>query len=178
MSKEQDIIAAIKQGNHKAIEQLYLDNRSKFIGYMQKMGWKDAQLEDIYQDAIIILCEKARKGQLDDLKSSPGTYLIAIGKYMSIKAAKKNALLEQIDEIPYDLLEMEMYEEEQRNLMVRMLQQKFKLLGGKCQEVLRMFYYEEMKLDEINAKLGYPNKDVLKSQKSRCLKQLKELCKQ
>lgn len=34
------------------------------------------------------------------------------------------------------------------------------------------------KLDEIQVELGYSNKDVLKSQKSRCLKQLKDLTKE
>jgi DNA-directed RNA polymerase specialized sigma subunit len=42
---------------------------------------------------------------------------------------------------------------------------------------LQLFYYEEKKLDEIQEQLGYTSKDVLKSQKSRCLKQLKELIK-
>jgi DNA-directed RNA polymerase specialized sigma subunit len=52
-----------------------------------------------------------------------------------------------------------------------------KKLGEQCQKVLTLFYYEEKKLDEIQSLLGYTNKDVLKSQKSRCLKQLKDLTK-
>ena len=36
-------------------------------------------------------------------------------------------------------------------------------------------YFEEKKLDEIQTILNYSNKDVLKAQKSRCLKHLKEL---
>jgi RNA polymerase sigma factor (sigma-70 family) len=177
MNKAQDIIADLKRGDKKAIERLYLDNKSKFIGYMRKNGWRDEHLEDVYQDAIVVVCEKARKGQLDDLKTQLSTYLIAIGKYITIKAEKRDVKMTDVDAIPAELLEWETYEEEQRNLMVRTLQQKFSLLGAKCQEVLRMFYYEEMKSDEIHVKLGYPNKDVLKSQKSRCLKQLRELCK-
>ena len=51
----------------------------------------------------------------------------------------------------------------------------FEKLGQQCRKVLQLFYYDEKKLDEIQTLLGYTNKDVLKSQKSRCLKQLKEL---
>ena len=58
-----------------------------------------------------------------------------------------------------------------------MLQKGLNKLGDQCKKVLELFYYEEKKLDEIQSILGYTNKDVLKSQKSRCLKQLKELIK-
>ncbi|WP_396177320.1 RNA polymerase sigma factor [Flavobacterium sp.] len=69
------------------------------------------------------------------------------------------------------------YSEEETNLQIEMLQNGFKKLGEQCRKVLHLFYYEEKKLDEIQSLLGYTNKDVLKSQKSRCLKQLKELSK-
>jgi RNA polymerase sigma factor (sigma-70 family) len=50
----------------------------------------------------------------------------------------------------------------------------FKLLGEKCKEVLTLFYYRGLTIEEIAAFLNYNNKDVVKSQKSRCLKSLKD----
>jgi DNA-directed RNA polymerase specialized sigma subunit len=67
------------------------------------------------------------------------------------------------------------YNEDENNLQVALLQKGLDKLGEQCRKVLKLFYYEEKKLDEIQFELNYTNKDVLKSQKSRCLKQLKDL---
>ena len=40
-------------------------------------------------------------------------------------------------------------------------------LGDRCKEILTLFYYEGYSLDEITEILGYSDKNVLKSQKSR-----------
>ena len=41
--------------------------------------------------------------------------------------------------------------------------------------ILKLFYYQGYNLDEIQEILEYSNKKVLKSQKSRCIRQLKDL---
>ena len=56
-----------------------------------------------------------------------------------------------------------------------LLQIYFLKLGSHCQKILELFYYQEKKLGDIVNALGYDNKDVVKSQKSRCIKQLRKL---
>ena len=79
------------------------------------------------------------------------------------------------DELTATGLELETEEDDDNDSQMRVIKDAFKKLGQQCQNVLRLFYYEEKKLDEIQSILNYTNKDVLKAQKSRCLKQLKEL---
>jgi DNA-directed RNA polymerase specialized sigma subunit len=55
------------------------------------------------------------------------------------------------------------------------LQIAFKSLGEKCKAILTLFYYRGFTIDEITNELNYSNKDVAKSQKSRCIKSLKDL---
>ena len=69
------------------------------------------------------------------------------------------------------------YDEEKEDTEIKLLQTAFENLGEQCKKVIQLFYYEEKKLDEILTILNYTNKDVLKSQKSRCMKQLKDLKK-
>ena len=134
-------------------------------------------LIDIYQDAIIALIENAKKGKIDDLKSSVTTYLYGIGKFMIFQKLKKESKTVSIDDFEKIEMVYDDYSEDEINLQVKMLQKGLNKLGDQCKKVLELFYYEEKKLDEIQSILGYTNKDVLKSQKSRCLKQLKELIK-
>ena len=69
------------------------------------------------------------------------------------------------------------YTEEETDLQIKLLQKGLNKLGDQCKKVLELFIMKK-KLDEIQVELGYSNKDVLKSQKSRCLKQLKDLTKE
>ena len=55
------------------------------------------------------------------------------------------------------------------------LRKAFKVLGQKCKDVLTLFYYRGFDLEEIKNSLNYTNKDVVKSQKSRCLKTLRNM---
>ena len=126
---------------------------------------------------MIRLIENAKKGKIDDLKSTVTTYLFGIGKLMIFQKLKKEGKTIPLEDAEKIELPEDAYSEEESNLQIKMLQVGFKKLGEQCQKVLRLFYYEEKKLDEIQTLLSYTNKDVLKSQKSRCLKQLKELSK-
>jgi len=138
-------------------------------------------LSDVYQDVIIAFYENTRKRDFALKTSSLKTYLFSIGKYMifnRLKTAHKSeafdndfhvdeALTEQIaigflnDSVPYE----------------HELETAFKQLGERCKEVLSLFYYQQKKISEIKELLGYQHTDVVKSQKSRCLKSLKESIK-
>jgi len=177
MNNANHLIDLLKINDEKAIRDFYNNNKNGFILFAKRYNLTDDDLIDIYQDAIIALIENAKKGKIDELKSSLSTYLFGIGKFMIFQKLKKNG--KTIATENFEKIEMvhDDYGEEETNLQVKMLQLGLKKLGEQCRKVLHLFYYEEKKLDEIQTLLGYTNKDVLKSQKSRCLKQLKELSK-
>ncbi|MGK0414378.1 MAG: putative DNA-binding protein YlxM (UPF0122 family) [Polaribacter sp.] len=58
-----------------------------------------------------------------------------------------------------------------------MLRAHFKKLGKKCQEVLTLFYSRGLSIDEIVEHSDYTDGSVVRSQKSRCLKTLKDMIK-
>lgn len=177
MSKIQGLIAGLKDGDKKTIEELYLENKKPFLLFAKRYQIHQDELLDIYQDAVISLCENAQKGKLDSLQVDISTYLFSIGKFMIYKHLKhqnRSVPIEQITVLP----NWEMDEKEDGKEQIQLLGIGFQKLGEQCQKVLRLFYYEEKKLDEIQNLLNYSSKDVLKAQKSRCLKQLKELIQQ
>jgi RNA polymerase sigma factor (sigma-70 family) len=180
MSKQNHltVIEQLKRGDEKTIHKIYVDYKNGFSLFANKYDLSADDLLDVYQDSIIALCENAKKGTIDNLESSLSTYLFSIGKYMiyrRLKAQNKRISIDYDNQLP-QVIEDE-YEEVYDEDKTILLQENFKKLGEQCQKVLRLFYYEEKKLDEIQIELKYTNKDVLKSQKSRCLKQLKDLIK-
>lgn len=177
MSEDQ-LIILLKKADKETLKMLYTENRNQFINFARKFKVSENDIIDAYQDAIIALSEKAIKGELDNLNCSIKTFLFGIGKYMLFEKARKNQ--KRVLDFP---LEKEDYNykniaegflEETPNQLEILLQKGFVSLGKKCKEVLRLFYYRGFTIDEISERLGYKDKNVVKSQKSRCIKQLKE----
>ncbi|WP_299207868.1 sigma-70 family RNA polymerase sigma factor [uncultured Dokdonia sp.] len=178
--KKQRLITGLKEDRPEALRDIYLAHRKAFLRYAKKYPITTSMAEDVYQDAIIILRDNARQGKLDNLKSELRTYLFSIGKYLiysQLRAQQKVHLVEDFSEmyqeqtLMTDIVEATMHTDEQRDQMQLALEK----LGGKCREILYLFYYRGFSLEEIVEKLDYSNKDVAKSQKSRCLKSLKTL---
>ncbi|MEM9001188.1 MAG: sigma-70 family RNA polymerase sigma factor [Bacteroidota bacterium] len=177
------VIDALKKGDENTFKKIYLDHRATFVGFGRQYGLADTVLLDIYQDAYIVFFENIRKGKLTKMTSSIGTYLIAIGKYMifdhlrtSEKMVPSEKILSLAKEEAEDLsLD---FEKETLNERQLLLKKQFQHLGKKCQELLTLFYYDGLTIDEIVASTDYSNQNVVKSQKSRCLKSLREVIKQ
>ncbi|GAA4111560.1 hypothetical protein GCM10022393_09360 [Aquimarina addita] len=173
-------LTILKKGHHQALEKLYNEYRSSFLQFAKKYDLDDDTLIDIYQDAFIALREHAINGKLDSIKSTVKTYLFSIGKYKiydHIRQQKKTVSYENTIEHKETSTIEEVFEEPQLTPEQQLLRQHFNRLGKRCQEVLTLFYYRGLTIDEITQNLGYENKNVVKSQKSRCLKSLKELIK-
>ena len=166
----------LKQANPKAIEEVYKTHRKAFIYFGNKYGLSEDELLDIYQDAIMAFIENLRKGHLENIQVEVKTYLFSIGKYLIFNKLKnKNADYSLVEHLPDEIVWEELDDEKEQLLLE--ISEGLKQLGEQCYKILTMFYYEEKKLDEIQKILNYEQKDVLKSQKSRCLNHLKKILK-
>lgn len=175
MSIPDDLTTQIKNDDHQAIQKIYEDNRKGFILFASRYDIEKEDILDVYQDAIIVLIENIKKGKAEDLKSTLNTYLFSIGKFMIFQRMKKKGRVVRSED--WEKVEFEDYfsDESEKNDQTKLLQEGLKKLGDQCRHLLSLFYYEEKKLEEIQYLLGYSSKNVLKTQKSRCLKQLKDL---
>ena len=176
---DEAVIKALKNRSQKALERVYSINRKAFLGFAKKYPISNEDAIDIYQDAIIALRDNAVNGTIDDLKSELKTYLFSIGKYMiysNLKQQNRMHLVEDSSRFINDVetLILDINTNELTNEQLQ-LQAAFKTLGQKCKEVLTLFYYKGFDLEEIMNELNYTNKDVVKSQKSRCIKSLKTM---
>ena len=184
MNKNPDniLLEKLKKGNNRAFEEVYEDNREKFLNFGYQFNLTKDDLLDIYQDAYIILYENIMIGKLTTLSSSISTYLISIGKYKILDRLRKNKkvvhnhFLSQKTIEETTLMSFEMENESLTKNEV-LLKKYFDELGEKCKAILIMFYYKKYSIKEIVAEGNYNSENVAKSQKSRCLKTLRHLCK-
>lgn len=174
MNKDHQWIKSLKDGDTTILDAIYLRYKNGFLAFAARYPISREVALDIYHDSVIALYENVVKGKLDGLKSSIKTYLYAIGKYKIFTHLKSNPVQEEqlVDE-PTE--EMALFEIDTAEERLKLLQRAYLQLGPKCKQVLDLFYYHGLKLADIQRRLAYPSKDTVKSQKSRCLKQLKEI---
>lgn len=177
---DQSLFEALKKGSESAFKKVYEDNRELFLNFAKKYSLADEEVLDVYQDAYVALYENIQNGKFVKLKSSISTYLISIGKYKIMERLRKNSkqtnnemLLNRVEEVDiaieeFDIVYNDLSPEQ------KLLKKYFERLGEKCKQILKLFYYKQYNIKEIMVEGNYNSENVVKSQKSRCLKTLKE----
>lgn len=168
--------AQLSSGETVWLNDFYKENRSAFLQWGEKkFSLERDDLLDIYQNAMIVLYENIKHNRIDALQSSVVTYLYGIAKNLVYKYYRKNELINRHEvrlHEHYQFLsssngEMESKYEKVESALIAMKEP--------CKTILRLFYISGLKLSMVANKLNYSSTDVLKTQKSRCLKKLKGL---
>ncbi|MCC2598258.1 RNA polymerase sigma factor [Sphingobacterium sp. FBM7-1] len=173
MNKERQWIQSLQNGDTVILDKIYLQYKGGFLEFAKRYPIDPDMVLDIYHDSVIALYENIVQGKLNGLKSSIKTYLYAIGKFKIfayLKSPKQEVLSDKELMEQINLFEIDTAEER-----LKLLQRAYLQLGPKCQQMLHLFYYKGLKLEDIQREMSYESKDTVKSQKSRCLKQLKEI---
>jgi RNA polymerase sigma factor (sigma-70 family) len=171
---DQTIIALIRSGkNDKALKSLY-KHFPMISNLVLSKGGSKADAEDIFQEALIIVCKKTKEPGFT-LTAQLSTYLYGICRFLWKDECKKRkyAVTDNIDnELSADIAESlreALYQEE------KVLAQ----LGHRCRELLLLFYQGQLQLKAIAKKMGYSSEGAARNQKYKCLEgarnKLKEL---
>ncbi len=178
MIKDQYLVDRLKQNDLESLDKVYLKYKKEFFLFARKLNAPVDDIADIYQETIISLYENVQNGKLKKLNSSLKSYVFAIGKFKIYKQLNKTKRLYHEGHVIHCSEEMQVFEAEVQEDQRKVLKQLWEQLGNRCQQILELFYYKGRTLDEIQEILKYSSKDVLKSQKYRCITQLKDLAKQ
>jgi RNA polymerase sigma-70 factor (ECF subfamily) len=76
-----------------------------------------------------------------------------------------------------EIIEIETFEYEvnQKDVKMKQLITNLSKLGEQCQEILKLFWFENLRHDEIALRMNLSNAKTSKATKSRCQNKLKEM---
>jgi RNA polymerase sigma factor (sigma-70 family) len=161
--------------------QVYRDHRDYALRFMSKIHNDHEVIQDVYQDAIIVLYENVKKPGFQ-LSCSIQTYLNSICRNQLLNKHKKMAKMHLVDSNDYDNSINDWFEndefdpeKEERITVLENALHNLKEKGEKCFEILKRYFYSKQSMDEIASEMGYTNGDNVKNQKSRCQKRLREM---
>lgn len=175
-----ELLSEIKKGNDEALVKVYKLHRNNFIHWAIKAyEIEEERAADIFQDTLIILHRNVMKGKLVELSSSLKTYIYAIGKNLVRKSLQKDKkYIHNMDLMEHRsetfLYEKDKMESDDRQKIVYKLLEN---MGEPCKSILRLYYFKSYSMESIAECLNYKSDDVVKTQKSRCLNELKKQVK-
>ena len=191
---DQELISNIKH-NSDYLGVVFKKCKSSAIQFLRKINYQTNEsidIEDIFQDAIIVLYENIINRDFKlAANTSLQTYLNSVCRNQLLKKIGNNKKLEFIDNIDTNgneeynsmlfnplitdtLEEFEYKEEKQLIAMIKALE-KMKAAGGNCYEILRLFWYEKKSIYDLTIEFGYTNQVNTRNQKSKCQKRLKKI---
>jgi RNA polymerase sigma factor (sigma-70 family) len=176
---DQKIIELIRsQKNDKALIALY-KNFPMIRKMIRLKGGTAADAEDVFQEALIILCRKVKATDFT-LTAQLSTYLFSVCRLLWKDEWKKRkhhntyTLENDVTEPEEEALQQMILQEEQAKLAEKVLHE----LGHRCRELLLLFYQGGLKLKEIAARMGYNTENTAKNQKYKCLEGAKNRLKE
>jgi len=177
MNKER-IIQQIRSGDQTVLLKLYESYRNEFLNFAYKHYRTDVQAaRDAYVDAIIELRNNVVTERLQHFDSSIKTYLFAIARnkitneLFRIKHFHYCNEFSEATPAPGNESEEKEEYETRTELVIKMLEQ----LPGKCYQILKMYYFDRISLNEIAIALNYSGVVSLSTQKYKCYQKLKSM---
>jgi RNA polymerase sigma factor (sigma-70 family) len=129
--------------------------------------------EDIYQEALIILCRKVQDNNFI-LSSSLNTYLYSVCRFLwsdALKHKNKSIVMERTELLVHN---EEIEEDAKEESDLRLAEKAFQMIGENCKELLLLFYFKKLSFKQIASQMRFASEQVAKNQKYRCIEKAKE----
>lgn len=194
---DKEMVTAVLRRDNVALERIYRDSKLYFQDHAATLFNADANLDDIFQDALVHLWREIEthriewyeehicrwvEGQCLPMTCSLLTFLMAIARRKNWEYLRKqhqilltdnDHILETLDKSRFtDPIAMELTEAEQRERVVADI---VLAMSDRCRQILTLFYYEHRSLDDILAlRPENQSKQGLKTSKYKCMQRLRE----
>lgn len=181
----EDFLSADPVRRNRAFASLYRSPvvNGKIREWAKVYNLRDKEPDDVLQEGIILLDEMLRSGRFR-AESRVDTFLLGICKNLMRDGLKKvnrillkdtlpDSALHSADELADYLVLAELTDaERQRDQALR---EAMSRLTDKCQEALRLYYFEQMTMQQVAEARQLANADQAKKAVFRCRESLREL---
>lgn len=173
---EIDLLKKIKGGNSDSFKYLYKKMYPVIANYIRLNGGNEEEAKDVFQDAVVVLYRKLQDDAFE-LTCKIQTFLYSVSRNLWLNEVKNRSLILPENEIRDqhdEITETDPQDNDVRGRIVT-LNSSLEKLGEPCASILRMFYIDDLSMNEIAGRMNYTNADNAKNQKYKCLMRLKKI---
>lgn len=175
---EEELLNGLANNDTGAIEIIYANNFNSILSLITKNSGTYDDARDIFQEAMVILFEKARSGSFR-LSSQLGTYLYAVCRKLWLKRLQLQGRYYVSSDYEIDENNLSISEDtedaKEKDATYTMMETALEKLGEPCKSLIESFYIHKKGMNELVEMFGYTNADNAKNQKYKCLMRLKKL---
>lgn len=174
---EEEVITGIKNDDQSTMSELYRAYYPLILNFVVNNKGDEQDAKDVYQEAFMILIHNI-KHEVFKAESKIKTYLYSICRRQWLKELQnRNRYMvgyqEHDDYIEFDTDEgQEIDAFRQRYLH---MESCLREIGEPCRSVIKMFYIQNLSMENIADEMGYTNAANAKTQKYKCLQRLKKI---
>ena len=170
------MLQGLARNDKRAVETIYKENYNLIQALVINNNGTTDDAKDIFQEAMIVLYEKARSGTFE-LSCQIKTYIYSVSRRLWLKK------LQQANRYSGDIgnaeavvqVEDDIEGHTRRDAEFEMMEKAIVSLGEPCKSLLEAFYLQKKNMQEIAASFGYTNAENAKTQKYKCLMRLKKI---
>jgi DNA-directed RNA polymerase specialized sigma24 family protein len=138
------------------------------------MGGSFEDAKDIFHDALVIFMEKTSQFPVPDIRSEKA-YITGIAKHLWLRKHQQDRCRISLSDMEKDITIPEDYFP---TVDDKRLLHFLKLVGKKCMDLLRAFYFRRLPLKKMVNELGYSNEHSASVQKYKCLEKVRNVVKE
>jgi RNA polymerase sigma factor (sigma-70 family) len=172
---EKTLLQGLARNDRKSVETIYKENYNMVQSLIINNNGSTDDAKDIFQEAMIVLYEKARSGTFE-LNCQIKTYVYSVCRRLWLKKLQQASRFSEVTDIESVVpVEDDVDDHARKNTEFEMMDKAIGSLGEPCKSLLEAFYLQKKHMQEIAADFGYTNAENAKTQKYKCLLRLKKI---
>ena len=174
---EMDIVQELQGQNiNRPVKYLYEHCFESAQYEIRKNGGTEQDAADIFQEAVLIVIDKVKTGELRG-ESNIKTFLLGVVRKLWLFERRTRSRRTEREQY-YTNLEQDPTQDPDRhftNTNNDAIKIVFKEVGDLCTKILTGVYYEKKSMKELLPQFNFENEQVLRNRKARCIKKLKKI---
>ena len=172
--KDAEIIEGIRRGDYSRCAKSLYGYFPVIKKHILKNSGNKEEAEDVFQDALVILFRKAKSNDFV-LKSALNTYIFGIAQNLWHERLRNMNKMQASRALHETRAGEELKDAIEEDARVPRAYEAVALLGQKCRDLLRLFYFKKLSMVQIASELGFGSEQLAKNQKYRCIEKAKQI---
>ena len=170
--------------NNRATNRIYTELKSGFFAYIHVAIplITEEELEEVYNDSFVALCNNVSSGKLQSLTCSLQTYINQIGRNKAISLLRTKEKTMELPDYEICISGSHIEPTDDDDTDIEMQEEIYRIVQefdcDKCRKILFGFYWQHQSLETLAQLIDARSADVVKTEKSRCMKRLREKVKE
>ena len=178
---DEQILKGILRHDNVVLTHIYKHYFYKVNAFVRKNQGDEDDVNDVFQEAIIIIYRKLKENDLLFENRSFEVYLFSVCRFLWLKQLEKRKMekVKISDSLPFqdDIYDDDLVAVVSKNERYLLYQKHFKNISTDCQKIMQLFF-DKVSIKEIARIMGFKSEKYVKTRKYKCKELLIERIKQ